>query len=503
GGTWERASIRGRLETPSPSAEEGFRVLRLDEGGEEIEGHVFSSSQLAAHWDELDALVGPEYQRVPVRVTRETGLELEAEAYVLRPRAVLEPPPWAVMLALVFAGEAIFLLPFVLVRIFRPTVLDVLGIDNTQLGTAFSAYGVVALVAYLLGGPLADRYPARKLMVLALLSTAAGGAAFYALPGTTGLTFLYAYFGVTSILPFWSALLRATREWGGSEAQGQAYGLLDGGRGLVSALIATFSVGVFAMMMPDAQQATLEVKQAALRSAILYFAIGTGLAALLVWRFIPERSGQRQAEGQSLDLVMISRVLGKPTLWLQSLIVVCAYVGYKGTDDFSLLAREALGYDDVQAATLGTLSFWVRPVAAVIAGLIADRVGRGSTVLAVSFGFLVVAQLVVAGGTEAAHLVTVLAGLAGTSAFVYALRGVYFAIFDEARVSVTVTGTAVGVVSVLGYTPDIFMGPVMGLILDGHPGAAGHRLLFLMLAAFSALGLVATLAFRFVSSRAA
>ncbi|MEL6188654.1 MAG: gamma-glutamylcyclotransferase family protein, partial [Myxococcota bacterium] len=81
GGTWERASIRGRLETPSPSAEEGFRVLRLDEGGEEIEGHVFSSSQLAAHWDELDALVGPEYQRVPVRVTRETGLELEAEAY--------------------------------------------------------------------------------------------------------------------------------------------------------------------------------------------------------------------------------------------------------------------------------------------------------------------------------------------------------------------------------------------------------------------------------------
>ena len=137
------------------------------------------------------------------------------------------------MFALVFAGEAIFGLPFVLVRIFRPTVLEVLELNNTQLGTAFSAYGIVAMAAYLLGGPLADRFSARRLMVTALLTTSLGGAVFWTLPDATTLAWLYAWFGLTTILPFWAALLRVTREWGGDDAQGRAYGLLDGGRGLV------------------------------------------------------------------------------------------------------------------------------------------------------------------------------------------------------------------------------------------------------------------------------
>ena len=62
---------------------------------------------------------------------------------------------------LVMAGEAVFLLPFVLPRVFRPTLLSVLDIDNTMLGAAFSAYGLVAMAAYFFGGPLADRFGAQ------------------------------------------------------------------------------------------------------------------------------------------------------------------------------------------------------------------------------------------------------------------------------------------------------------------------------------------------------
>ena len=61
--------------------------------------------------------------------------------------------------ALVMAGEAVFVLPFVIPRVFRPTLLDAFGIDNTQLGAAFSAYGLVAMASYGFGGPLADRFP--------------------------------------------------------------------------------------------------------------------------------------------------------------------------------------------------------------------------------------------------------------------------------------------------------------------------------------------------------
>ena len=52
------------------------------------------------------------------------------------------------------------------------------------------------------------------------------------------MSVLYAYWGVTTILLFWAAMIRATREWGGASQQGRAFGILDGGRGAVAAGIA-------------------------------------------------------------------------------------------------------------------------------------------------------------------------------------------------------------------------------------------------------------------------
>ena len=121
----------------------------------------------------------------------------------------------AVMIALIASGEAVFGLPFVLARVFRPTVLDVFGLTNLELGVAFSLYGIVGMIAYFTGGPLADRYSARRLMAAALVATAAGGIVYATIPSLSLLRPLYAYWGLTTVLLFWAALIRATREWGG------------------------------------------------------------------------------------------------------------------------------------------------------------------------------------------------------------------------------------------------------------------------------------------------
>ena len=97
------------------------------------------------------------------------------------------------MVVLITAGEAVFGLPFVLARVFRPTVLDVFGLTNLQLGVAFSLYGIVAMIAYFAGGPLADRFAPRRLMRVALLGTALGGVVFGTIPSVQVLRPLYAY----------------------------------------------------------------------------------------------------------------------------------------------------------------------------------------------------------------------------------------------------------------------------------------------------------------------
>ena len=404
----------------------------------------------------------------------------------------------SVMMVLIAAGEAIFILPFVVSRIFRPTVLDVFGLTNLQLGTAFSLYGVVAMLAYFPGGPVADRFSARRLITSALVATSLGGVIFATIPPLGVLTLLYGFWGLTTILLFWAALIRATREWGGIASQGRAYGVLDGGRGLLAALLASISVAIFAALLPaDVASATLEQRAAGLEQIIWIF---TGLVlgvAVLVWFSVPETKLDRHSGPErKFTLAGVHGVLRMPAVWLQATIVICAYVGYKSTDDFSLFARDAFGYHDVAAAQIGTISFWVRPFAAVGAGLLGDRISS-PRVIALSFGILIVGSLAIALGAlqPGIHWMLV-AAVAGTSVGIYAVRGIYFALFEEARVPLAFTGSAVGLVSVIGYTPDIFMGPLMGYLIDRSPGALGHQYVFGVVAAFAAVGLIATWLFQ-------
>ncbi len=407
----------------------------------------------------------------------------------------------SIIVALIAAGEAVFLLPFVLARVFRPTFLDVFGITNLQLGTAFSLYGVVAMVAYLTGGPLADRFPARRLMTAALVTTGLGGVVLAGIPSIKVMNVLWAVWGLTTVLLFWAAMLRATREWGGVSAQGKAYGLLDGGRGLLSALIATSTVLVFAALLPsDVAAATPDQRAAAFRWVIWVFTGLTLVIAALVWVVVPDTAPQSNREDRpKLTLDGIREACRMPVVWLQAVIVVCAYVGYKATDDFSLLARDALGFDEVAASAVGTLSFWIRAVAAVGAGYLGDRVDA-SRVIAWGFVILMAGGLLIASGWlfpgVAWMLITT---IVATSVGVYALRGVYFALLAEGAVPLAYTGSAIGVVSVAGFTPDVFMGPLMGVLLDNSPGVLGHQHVFASVAVFASVGLMATIAFRRVT----
>jgi len=69
---------------------------------------------------------------------------------------------------LILSGELIYMLPYVLARVFRPTFLDVFRLTNFELGSLFSVYGIVALLSYLYGGVLADKFLPRKLIALSL-----------------------------------------------------------------------------------------------------------------------------------------------------------------------------------------------------------------------------------------------------------------------------------------------------------------------------------------------
>ncbi|MDP6923001.1 MAG: MFS transporter, partial [Lutibacter sp.] len=76
---------------------------------------------------------------------------------------------------LILSGELIFLLPYVLARVFRPTFLEVFNLNNLQLGSLFSVYGLIALLSYVYGGVISDKFQPKKLMAASLFFTSFGG----------------------------------------------------------------------------------------------------------------------------------------------------------------------------------------------------------------------------------------------------------------------------------------------------------------------------------------
>jgi len=402
----------------------------------------------------------------------------------------LNKVPWYYMLLLIFSGESIFILPFVLPRLFRPTVLEVFSLDNVQLGFCFSLYGIVALLSYLLGGPLADKYPPRKLIALALWMTALGGFVFASFPSYDTLRLLYGYWGFTTIFLFWPSLIKATRIWGGTKAQGKAFGFLDGGRGLVGALFGTIGVVVFSLFLTaEIGEATIEESRQAFRYVILLSTAIILLVGILIWFFLTTDS--RSEVDISIEKITISQirdVLRLKSVWLLMVIILCAYVGYKITDVLSLYAQDVMLYDQVKSAKIATFLFYIRPAIGVLIGILADRTAI-SLWLVMSFifsffGALLFATGIISASTPFLFLVSIFIVASG----VYASRSLYFAVMENGKIPLILTGTAVGLISLVGYTPDIFAGPIIGYLLDSSPGAEGHQHVFWMLSVFSLVG---------------
>lgn len=390
---------------------------------------------------------------------------------------------------LVIAGEMVFGLPFHTARFFRPTVLEVFGFTNTQLGFVFAFYGTVAMASYFPGGAIADRFSARTLLSLSLFATGLGGLYMATLPGLAGVSAVYGFWGLTTIFLFWGALIRATREWGGEHSQGVAFGILEAGRGLVAALFATLAVTALATVLPDnVTQATDAERRAALRAVYLIYSAAAFGAGLLAWFAIPATKEVEASRRNPFPNMLV--VIRRPVVWAQAAVIICAYSCYKATDFYSQYAVIALGMDEVEGARLASYGAYLRPLAALAAGMVADRVNATRTIGAI-FVILTLVYLVLSVSLpDTTAMLVIYANIAISLFAVFSLRGIYFALLEETRTPRNITGAAVGMISFVGYTPEIFFAWIAGAILDAAPGVPGFLHLFRFLAATAVCGVV-------------
>ena len=398
---------------------------------------------------------------------------------------------------LILSGELVFLLPYVLARVFRPTFLEVFNLSNFQLGSLFSVYGTVALLSYVYAGVISDKFQPKILIAASMFFTALGGLVLLSYPSYFILSLLYGYWGFTTVFLFWGAMIKATRVWGGTNNQGLAFAFLDGGRGLVAASMGTLGVLIFSTFLTnDIESASLMERKEAFKYVILFSSFTvflTGVFVLLLMKTNPQNESKNVSALDSLT--NIKTVLKIQSVWLIMIIIISAYIGYKVTDIYSLYASEVMLFNDVEAAKIGSLQLYLRPLVCVIIALIADKTSY-INLITIGFVTMLIGSIIFASGIVESNMNFVFyLSLIVVATGTYAIRALYFSIMQEGRIPLILTGTAVGLISVVGYTPDIFATPMIGYLLDTYPGILGHQYVFSVLVVFSLLGLLASIKF--------
>ena len=202
-----------------------------------------------------------------------------------------------------------------------------------------------------------------------------------------------------------------------------------------------------------------------------------------------------KANNSALSLKNIKSVLKYKSIWLMMIIIISAYVGYKITDIYSLYAYDVMLYSETKAAEIGSLQLYLRPIVCIFFGFLADKSNSIKWII-IGFNIILIGSLIFASGIITNHLNLIfLLSLVITAVGTYAVRALYFSIFNEGKIPIKITGTAVGIISLVGYTPDIFATPIIGYLLDNYPGSLGYQYVFTMLLLFSLLGLWASINF--------
>lgn len=373
---------------------------------------------------------------------------------------------YGTLLLLAAGAGIIFQLPYIRETFYVP-IQNAMNLTNEQMGLLSSGYAAMATLSYFVGGIIADKFSARKLLTFSFLATGALGLWFSTFPGFQISRIIFILMGISTIITYWSACIKATRMLGTEEEQGRLFGLQEGLRGVLNALL------VFGMTAAFSAFADEVVGAAA---AIRVCAIAVIIIGILNWFVIEDTKSEEQTESLGSVVKGMFKCLLIPRVWLLVGIIFTAYSVYGLIGYVTTYAQQFYGMTATTAATLGGVRYLLQGVGGIVGGFLADKlhsrmkvIGGGCIGLAISFGIYIV--LPGTPGLCGAVIGNFFFGLV----FIYAVRSQYFAVHQDADIPLSLSGRVSGISSALGYLPDVFMYTLVGGWMDSY-GRRGYNM---------------------------
>lgn len=397
-------------------------------------------------------------------------------------------------------------------QIYQTTMLEAFQITDGQLGELYSILGLLFFLTYAPSGWLADKLKPMILISLSLVTTGLLGLWYSTLPEFKYLLVIFGSWGITTGFLFWGASMKRIRLISRDDETGKFFGIFDGGKGLIEAILASIALFLFSYVSSEIAGNSVVDGLVTVIYMYSFACIGLGIVCLVLG-ILEMRAGDVDTEvkdpkWKSNNLVQdVMKMLRIPEVWLVAVVIAAGYHLFWATYSFSGYLQEGgWGFTAVMAGTVTTIKLWMRPIGGAGAGWLGDRfqnvvVLRIALILsAVAMSGLIFAPI--SGLPESIIIGSCVALIIFLGLTTYAIRGLYWAIIEHVKVPPERLGLAIGVISVIGYSPDIFIPLINGYMIDAAPDhQTGYQWYFGYIIMFTVFGVISCTVLKMRSDR--
>ena len=358
------------------------------------------------------------------------------------------------------------------------------GFTDGQIGEIMSLVGIAATISYILGGPLADKYRPKVLLIICCVSTSIASLGMLLYPSFTLMKVIHAVIAVCALLPHWMPLTKfMSLQSSDSKTLNKMWGIYSGVCGVLG-----LAIGLIA----SALASKIEPKTCMTVTVFMNIFLNV-ITVILILTVDKSKRGDAVVAGEKFDFKEALKLLVMPKTWIMWITAIGIYLAAFALTYTTPLMTSVFGVSVATATLINTLSANLKIVTGPISGGLAAKFGSclKANLLLYGIGAVGLILLLVfpwGPGSIAIILVSV-----AILAFAYRSSTTYWGpIHTDSGIPISLIGTSSGLLSVVMTIPDTFIYTLGGRAAER--GEAGFRSIFMWVLVCFAVGAAANIA---------
>ena len=390
----------------------------------------------------------------------------------------MDKKKFSILFIICMANSLIYTLPY-LQSTYYDSMQAAYGFTHVQMGNLVSAYGIFNIFANFFGGVAADLFDTKKLFVFSMVATGLSGLYSATMPSYPVMLAISVFWSVSTTLTFWSAMIKAVKNLADDAHQGQVFGLKETMCCIISLV---FSMSALAVFRVTGENFTI---------LLVLYSVMHILVGILVAVFMPALPPVGQANVKEL-VSGVGAVLRLKGVWLIGMTI---FFTQSAAIIFGRFTPFLTGIGGLSASTVAFITIIAANgfanIGSLSGGKISDAIGSPAKFIAWVFaavGIVTTVFLFIPWGSKTVWLCVVVAVL--LRIFNGALRSVQFATMSQVDIPPQLIGTASGIISIIGYMPDVFGYTLCGVAMEKFAPVIAYRVIFTALVGCCIMGII-------------